>query len=119
MVRVPDAVWLTLVPLSIFGVIQRHCFGGEGSHVGFAPVGEQEITVLHYLNTIKERASYEQLLSGYGLEQIYQALVSKENSEPQPHLSEQEISKLGIENTCPLCYQALLIFCQTLGMFCR
>jgi glucokinase len=60
-----------LVPISTSGVSKWHCFSGEGGHVDFAPIGEQEITVLRYLNTIKKRASYEQLLSGYGIEQIY------------------------------------------------
>ncbi len=106
-----------LVPVSTAGVNQWHCFSGEGGHVDFAPIGEQEITVLRYLNTIKKRVSYEQLLSGYGLEQIYQALVNKGDGEQQPHLSAQEISNQALENTCSLCHQALLIFCQTLGSF--
>ncbi|MBL4765713.1 MAG: glucokinase [Colwellia sp.] len=106
-----------LIPVSTSGVSQWHCVSGEGGHVDFAPVGEQEIAVLRYLNTIKKRVSYEQLLSGYGIEQIYQALVNKGDGEQQPHLSAQEISKQGIENTCPFCHQTLLIFCQTLGSF--
>lgn len=65
-----------LMPVSISGVNLWHCVSGEGGHVDFAPVGEQEISILHFLNTIKKRVSYEQLLSGYGLEQIYQALAS-------------------------------------------
>jgi glucokinase len=44
-------------------------------------------------------------------------LVNKENGKQQPHLSAQEISKQGIHNTCPVCHQALLIFCQALGSF--
>jgi glucokinase len=106
-----------LVPICIAGVSQWHCFGGEGGHVDFAPIGEQEITVLRYLNTIKNRVSYEQLLSGYGLEQIFQALSSEEDGEQKSNLSAEEISKNGIDNTCPLCHQALSIFCQTLGSF--
>jgi glucokinase len=105
-----------LVPVTTSGVSKWHCFSGEGGHVDFAPVGEQEITVLRYLNTMKKRVSYEQLLSGYGLEQIYQALVSEEGID-LPQLSAQEISKQGIDNSCTLCNQALLIFCQTLGSF--
>jgi glucokinase len=106
-----------LVPVTISGVNKWHCFGGEGGHVDFAPIGEQEITVLRYLNTIKKRVSYEQLLSGYGLEQIFQALANEKGDKHKPNLSAEEISKMGIENTCPLCHQALLIFCQTLGSF--
>ncbi len=106
-----------LVPVSIAGKSQWHCVSGEGGHVDFAPIGEQEIAVLRFLNTIKERVSYEQLLSGYGLEQIYQALAHKASDEEQVHLSAQDISKQGIDNSCHLCHQALVIFCQALGSF--
>jgi glucokinase len=108
-----------LVPIQ--GANRWHCVSGEGGHVDFAPVGEQEIDILRYLNTTKKRVSYEQLLSGYGLEQIYQALANAESSkntdEETPRLSAQEISKQGVENSCHLSNQALLIFCQILGSF--
>jgi len=106
-----------LVPVTTSGVSRWHCVSGEGGHIDFAPIGEKEISILRYLNTIKKRVSYEQLLSGYGIEQIYQALVNKDDGEQPPHLSAQEISKQGVENTCPVCHQTLLIFCQTLGSF--
>jgi glucokinase len=110
-----------LVPISISGASHWHCVSGEGGHVDFAPVGEQEISILHFLNTIKKRVSYEQLLSGYGLEQIYQALASttlnKEESKKTFNPSAQEISKQGADNSCHLCHQALLVFCQILGSF--
>lgn len=105
-----------LVPIATSGVSQWHCFSGEGGHVDFAPVGEQEITILRYLNTIKKRVSYEQLLSGYGLEQIYQALANESGGKLQ-HLSAQDISKQGLEASCCISHQALLIFCQILGSF--
>ncbi len=45
----------------------------------FAPVDDIDIdidiAILQYLKKLKERVSYEQLLSGYGLEQIYRALL--------------------------------------------
>lgn len=106
-----------LVPISVAGKAQWHCVSGEGGHVDFAPVGEQEIEVLRYLNTIKARVSYEQLLSGYGLEQIYQALANQADNVVPATLSAQEVSKQGIENSCSVCHQAMLIFCQALGSF--
>ena len=106
-----------LVPISTSGVNKWQCFSGEGGHIDFAPIGEQEIAILRYLNTIKKRVSYEQLLSGYGIEQIYQALVNNEDGEQPAHLSAEEISKQGLDNTCAICHQTLLIFCQILGSF--
>lgn len=46
---------------------------GEGGHLDFAPVDDIEIDILCYLRNIYGRVSYEQLISGLGLEQIYQA----------------------------------------------
>lgn len=105
-----------LIPITIGDKNQWHCVSGEGGHVDFAPVGELEIAVLRYINTIKDRVSYEQLLSGYGIEQIYQALANHDDEEEAP-LSAQEISQRGIEKTCIICQQTMLIFCQALGGF--
>lgn len=99
-----------------------HCFGGEGGHVDFAPVDQQEIAILEDLKNSKQRVSYEQLLSGYGLEQIYQALVnihsSEEKTRSQKHtLSAQQISSRAIDDSCSVCKQALEQFCKVLGSF--
>jgi len=111
----------SLVPVSLTGKSQWHCVSGEGGHVDFAPIGEQEIAVLRYLNTVKKRVSYEQLLSGYGLEQIYQALSfiqqDKEITTRHDKLSAQDISRKAIDNQCDTCQQALTLFCNVLGSF--
>jgi len=100
---------------------QWHCFGGEGGHVDFAPVDEIEQQVLHYIQQIKKRVSYEQLLSGYGLEQIYQALLfinqGKKIATIENKLSAKDISNRAIANQCDTCRQALTLFCNVLGSF--
>ncbi|MCW8834214.1 MAG: glucokinase, partial [Colwellia sp.] len=50
-----------LVPLNG----QWHCFSGEGGHTDFAAVDDVDIQILQFLRNIKQRVSYEQLLSGY------------------------------------------------------
>lgn len=111
----------SLIPVSILGVNHWHCVSGEGGHTDFAPISEQEIKILRYLNTIRKRVSYEQLLSGYGLEQIYQALTNAESikgdNEKTPKLSAEEICNKGINKNCQVSYQALSIFCRVLGSF--
>lgn len=97
-----------------------HCLSGEGGHSDFAPVDELEMKILHYLQTIKKRVSYEQLLSGYGLEQIYQALISINQNDINVAvelLSAENISSRAVDNSCSVCYQALSIFCRVLGSF--
>lgn len=108
----------TLVPMGN----KWHCLSGEGGHVDFAPVDEVEIKILQYLQERKGRVSYEQLLSGYGLEQIYQALTSlngwkNNHSAEADKLSAEQITARAIASTCPVCYQALSVFCGVLGSF--
>jgi glucokinase len=46
----------------------------EGGHIGFAPGNEQEIAVLRQMSQRFGRVSLERILSGPGLEGLYQAL---------------------------------------------
>lgn len=95
---------------------QWHCISGEGGHVDFAPTNAVEIEVLSYLLTRYSHVSYEQLLSGLGIEQIYQALNFINGSEAQ-ELKAKDISEHALASTCELCRQSLLIFCKLLGSF--
>ena len=90
--------------------------GGEGGHVDFAPVDATEIAILSELLNQYDHVSYEQLLSGQGLEQIYQALCRINQSDLAP-LSAQEISANALAQSCDVCQQALDQFCKTLGSF--
>lgn len=93
------------------------CLGGEGGHVDFAPVNADEIKILSYLLESKQhRISYEQLLCGKGLEQIYQAFLSIDN-QPKKNLSAEQISAQAIEGSCYICEKSLHQFCNTLGSF--
>ncbi len=101
-----------LVPLNN----QWHCFSGEGGHVDFAAVDDLDTQILQFLRNIKQRVSAEQLLSGYGLEQIYQALCAINQQETKA-LSAKDISTNALANSCPVCAQALAQFCKILGSF--
>ncbi|XQW86804.1 glucokinase [Thalassotalea piscium] len=91
--------------------------GGEGGHVDFAPVDATEIAILSILLQKYSHVSYEQLLSGQGLEQIYQALCQINQCQELPKLSAQEISTNALNQKCEICQQALAQFCKTLGSF--
>ncbi len=93
------------------------CISGEGGHVDFAPVGEFEISILKYLNRIKARVSYEQLLSGYGLEQVYQAVCAIKHDTNNERLTAADISAKGVNGECELCRLSLSVFCRVLGAF--
>jgi len=92
------------------------CLSGEGGHGDFAPVNEEQVKILQFLFTKYHHVSYEQLLSGLGLEQIYQALHHINNREFTP-LSAQDISQKALDNSCELCVTTLQHFCKILGSF--
>ena len=101
-----------------------HCLGGEGGHTDFAPVDELDVKIFQQLKSTKQRISYEQLISGYGIEQIYQALVEINQQENNTSstadtvkLSAKEISSKAISGDCATCFQALSQFCKVLGSF--
>ena len=103
---------------------QWHCLDGEGGHTDFAPVDELDVKIFQQLSLTKKRISYEQLLSGYGLEQIYQALVvindqefANKASTLSAKLSAKEISSQALAGSCDICQQALSQFCKILGSF--
>lgn len=105
-----------LVPVSISGVNKWHCFSGEGGHVDFAAVDETDIKILQQLKIIKARVSYEQLLSGFGLVQVYQALCII-NDHAGDKLTAAEICSQALAGSCAICQQTLAQFCKVLGSF--
>ncbi len=87
---------------------------GEGGHVSFSPVTEQEIEILRILSRRYGHVSAERLLSGPGLVNLYQAHAVLEGVEALPCLPE-EITSRGVAGSCVLCSAALESFCAILG----
>ncbi len=90
--------------------------GGEGGHVDFAPIDETEIQILNFLLKKYKHVSYEQLLSGLGIEQIYQAMMSIKGLEPEAYQA-KDITEKAINNECDVCKASLDKFCEILGSF--
>ncbi|MFT2092058.1 glucokinase [Paraglaciecola sp. 2405UD69-4] len=89
---------------------------GEGGHVDFAAVDELDIAILRFLTKKLGHASAEEVLSGRGLVQIYQALSEYESSEAV--LSDAaEITEKALNGSCALCLATLNQFCKILGSF--
>lgn len=86
----------------------------EGGHVDFAPTNEQEIEILRYLLTKHAHVSAERLLSGMGLENIYQALAQVRGEQVE-RLKPAQISALAFESQDPLALATLDQFCAILG----
>ena len=103
---------------------QRHAFPCEGGHADFAPRNDLEVDLLQYLLGKFGRASYERVLSGPGLQNVYNFLVAS-GKEQEPQWLKDElaqsidpaavISQHGLEGKAPICERALDIFVSVYG----
>jgi len=106
----------------IFSGNQRLPFASEGGHSSFAPKAEEEIALLRFLQKkYQGHVSIERVLSGMGLENIYQYLVEVENmpsinteSVPVKNLPAL-ISQHAIQEGNKTCEKALDMFVSLYG----
>jgi glucokinase len=96
----------------------------EGGHCDFAPRTEDEIELLRYLrNRLQGRVSFERVVSGMGLTNIYNFLRDVKKLEEAPALAERMktedpnavITELGLAGNNELCAQALDMFVSSYG----
>jgi glucokinase len=98
-------------------------FPSEGGHADFAPRNELDIELLRYLMDRFEHVSYERVLSGPGLHNIFQFLRDSGRGEEPVWLAEQiaqgdpsaAIATSALEGTSDICVQALDIFVSVYG----
>ncbi len=102
----------------------EHSFwASEGGHADFAPTSQIEVELFTYLTSHYSHVSYERVLSGPGLVNIYQFLRDRGGGEEPPELRKRldeedpsyVISSSGCEGLYDLCVQALEIFASILG----
>lgn len=82
----------------------------EGGHSDFAPTNEQQIDLLRFLQKKFDHISYERLLSGSGLQEIYNFVCSREKSTMGELLTAQQISDAALQKKSSQSIEALEIF---------
>lgn len=87
---------------------------GEGGHATLAGVNAREDAVIGVLRRKFGHVSAERALSGSGLENLYNALVSLDGLSLPPRAAPQ-ITKAGVEGSCKTCREAVDMFCALLG----
>jgi glucokinase len=96
-------------------------FGTEGGHSSFAPSSELEVRLLIHLRKIYGYVSWERVLSGPGLIELWRFLRDVEGirgsgSDPtQSPDPSAEISARGLVRSCELCFAALNLFVELYG----
>jgi glucokinase len=102
---------------------KRHeIFASEGGHADFAPQGELQIELLKFLANRYGHVSYERILSGPGLVNVYDFLRKRSGEGPENfsvNLANEdaaaEISCAALEGTNPLAEDALALWISVYG----
>jgi glucokinase len=102
---------------------QHQVFASEGGHADFAPRGNLQIELLQYLESRYGHVSYERVLSGPGLVNVYKFLRGKGYSdEPAEFAAQLEhedaaaaISRAALDGTNRLAEQALDLWISIYG----
>ena len=95
----------------------------EGGHTDFGPRNDLEIALLEYLMKQYGHVSYERVVSGMGIENIYKFLRDTGRGQEFPQVAEEMktsnpglvISKYADSGECPMCVQTTEIFVSAFG----
>jgi glucokinase len=94
----------------------------EGGHAGLAPTNPDEIALLQFLCTKFGRVSWERVLSGPGIKNIYDFLVATGQAElvaTRERLEHEDsasvIGELAVAGSDPTCVAAVSMFAQLYG----
>lgn len=93
-------------------------FASEGGHCDFAPRNDLEIDLLRYLSGQFGHVSYERVLSGPGLHNVYRFFRDTRRAEEPSWLAEElaqedpaaVISQVALERRAAICEQSLDLF---------
>jgi glucokinase len=105
---------------------RHHPFACEGGHTEFAPKNDVEVELLKYLMNKygHQHVSYERILSGPGVKNVYEFLRDTKLEEEPAWLKEQLgsakdvpalISELALSNKAAICTRTLSIFVSVFG----
>ena len=102
---------------------RHHVFASEGGHSDFAPQGDLQIGLLKFLQAQFGHVSYERVLSGPGLVNVYTFLRESGCGDESPAFREQlkksdaaaVISRAAIDGTNSLAEQALDLWIAVYG----
>lgn len=97
------------------------CYPSEGGHAAFAPADARQSALLAFMQTQYERVSYERLISGQGLINIYRFLQYKNQGTDNALLDADDpaaaIGEHGVAHPHSLAGEAVALFGRLYGAF--
>ena len=102
--------------------VRYRAFASEGGHATFAPRTEQEWALRNAIGHDHGHVSYERVVSGPGIENIYHFLAAAPDAHEDPQMAAEveaegavAISRYGLEGSDPICVAALDLFMSAYG----
>ena len=86
----------------------------EGGHVTMPAADDREAELLSWLRRHRGHMSAERVISGQGLVNLYEAIATVNGRQPV-HTVPDAISQRALDNSCPVCREALDTFFAMLG----
>ncbi len=102
---------------------RHHAFATEGGHTDFAPTDEREFALLNHLQQRFGRVSWERVVSGMGIGNLYAFLVEWHQAEHPPTVA-RAIAEQGdlpaavaeaAAGGCPVCAETMALFARLYG----
>jgi glucokinase len=87
---------------------------GEGGHVGLSPTCEREADILRILWRTFPHVSAERVISGMGLENLYQAICILNGTVAEPLVASQ-VTQRAMDASDAACEESVDRFCRLLG----
>jgi glucokinase len=103
---------------------QYHAIASEGGHSDFAPLNDEQMDLFRFLKAeFFDHVSFERVLSGPGLFNIYQFLRKRHGEKEPDWLTQQiaagdpaaAIAKAALEDRDEICVNALTMFAEIYG----
>ncbi len=101
-----------------------HPFATEGGHTSFGPTGERQVALLEFLAQRFGRVSWERVVSGPGLANIFEFLLEYRNA-ARPDWLDGEVGEGGdpapvitraaLDGRCEICAETLELFVELYG----
>jgi len=97
-------------------IINDKVYPSEGSHCNFGPNSKKQMQLWEFLFKKFGHVSYERILSGPGLREVFLFLISeKKIDNAEFEIIPEEITKRALAGTCEICKETIDLFAEVLG----